>query len=341
MSQGVLGSMGDVGAERFLDALRNLRCSGTLVLCDDGGAMLLQLAKGQVEASFKLGNYGRLDASGQAFHLHPHEPADEPRLPPFAPSSRAPLLRALPRMAPAQRLPVGAVDLPALLEDLHARSFDGVLSYTDAKETAVALLVDGTIRAAVHQRGEQVHARGEALRALQRASREGRRGVLELVALDPLVARPLAALALGRVVASDEGAAFTGLEVDTFGYRFFRHGQPFLRVLGEPIEPIGRYALDPAQAARAPELELPSEPPGWEERRYALTLRGQDALNPMTELNMAFRSEHGREGQRVLDELGRGSTLADAATRLGLDLTDLKPWLERLEAAGMIRAQRA
>jgi len=340
MSHGLLGSMGDIGAERFLDAVRTLRCSGTLVLRDDGGVLLLQLAKGQVEASFKLGTYGRLDASGQTFHLYPHEPADEPRLPARTPASRAPLLRALPRLTPAQRLPIGSADLPRLLEALHERAFDGVLSYVDDKETAVALLVEGTIRAAVHERGDQVHTRGEALRALQRAAREGRGGVLELEELDPFVARPLAALALGRMAASDPEATFSGLEVDAFGYRFFRNGQSFLRVLAEPVEPIGRYALDPAQAARAPELALPTEPPGWEERRFALTLRGQDALNPMTDLNMAFRTEHGRDGQRVLEVLGHGATLADAALDLGVELSELKPWLERLEAAGMIRPQR-
>lgn len=341
MSHGLLGSMGDIGAERFLDALRTLRCSGTLALCDDGGVILLQIAKGQVEASFKLGTYGRLEATGQTFHLYPHEPADEPRLPARSSTSRAPLLRALPRLAPAQRLPIGAVDLPRLLESLHERAFNGVLSYVDGKETAVALLVEGTIRAAVHERGDQVHTRGEALRALQRAGREGRGGVFELEAIDPLVARPLAALALGRAASAEAGATFSGLEVDTFGYRFFRNGQAFLRVLAEPVEPIGRYALDPVQAARAPELALPSEPPGWEDRRYALTLRGQDALNPMTDLNMAFRTEHGRDGQRVLEVLGRGRTLADAALDLEFELSELKPWLERLEAAGMIREQRS
>jgi len=60
----------------------------------------------------------------------------------------------------------------------------------------------------------------------------------------------------------------------------------------------------------------------------------------MTELNMEFRNHHGDVGQRVLDVLGHGDTLQNSAESLGLELGELKPWLERLEGSGMIRLQR-
>ena len=93
----LLGDTGDLSAEAFLDSLRNLRFTGTLALTDAYGTMLLLLAKGQVEASFKLGGYDDLAATRQRFHLYPHEPSESPQLPARSPNSESPLLRALPR----------------------------------------------------------------------------------------------------------------------------------------------------------------------------------------------------------------------------------------------------
>jgi len=339
VSQGLCGTTGSQSAENLLDALRSLRCSGTLVLDDGSGTLILQLAKGQVEASFKLGAYGRPDTTGQSFHLNPHEPADLPQLPARLPASTAPVLRALPRLVKADSLPVGAIDLASLLDGLHRQRFTGALSYGREGESAVALLLEGSIRAAVHEKAGRISSRSEALRVLQRLCQEGGEGHLELEPLDPLIAGPLAALALESSAKGNPGEPFTGLEVDDRGYRFLRHDQPFLCVPSTHSGPARRYALPDAVAERAPELKLPAEPPGWEDLRFALTLRGQDALNPMTELNMEFRKDHGRIGQSVLETLGRGDTIEQAARRLELELSELKPWLERLEHAGLIRAR--
>ncbi len=329
----------------MLEALRTLRCSGTLVLGDGTGSMILQLAKGQVEASFKLGAYARLDAAGQTFHLNPHEPSELPELPARRLTSGSPLLRALPRLRPPATLPLGSTDLTTLLDRLNAESFDGVLSYESRDdvardEIAVALFTNGTIKAAVHERAGRLSSRTEALRILQKRSSETSAGSLELERLDRPVAEALMALALDLVVPDGADAAFTGVEVDDTGFRFFRQGQPYLSVPGVPHGAARRYALTGAQAAHMASLSLPTEPPGWEEQRYALTLRGRDALNPMTELNMEFRNHNGELGQRVLDALGQGGTLQQTAEELGLELVDLKPWLGKLEGSGMIRLQR-
>src|SRR5690606_41487227 len=115
---------------------------------------------------------------------------------------------------------------------------------------------------------------------------------------------------------------------------------PHLGGPGGPHGPVGRLALTGAHASAAAPLTLPTEPPGWEEQRYALTLRGRDALNPMTELNMEFRNHNGEQGQRVLEALGNGATLQQTAEALAVELVDLKPWLSKLEGPGMIRLQR-
>lgn len=340
MSQGLCGTTGTLGADALLEGLRNLRCSGTLVLGDGKGSMILQLAKGQVEASFKLGAYSRLDAAGQTFHLNPHEPSELPELPARKLASGSALLRAIPRLQPPAQLPLGATDLNALLERLHAEAFDGLLSYEGDDEIALALLTGGAIKAAVHERAGRLSSRTEALRILQKRSSETGSGSLLLERLEAPIVEALVALALELSVPDAPDPAFTGIEVDDTGYRFFRQGQPYLSVPGLPHGAVRRYALTGSQAASTASLALPTEPPGWEEQRYALTLRGRDALNPMTELNMEFRNHNGETGQRVLESLGQGDTLQNTADRLGMELLDLKPWLGKLEGSGMIRVQR-
>lgn len=334
----LLGNTGDHGANGLIDGLNSLRFDGTLALSDTTGTMLLLLTKGQVEASYKLGSYDRLEGKGQRFHLNPHPPSNLPQLPARDPTSNSELLRALPRFTPPDRLPPGAVDLPRLLERLNDEAFNGTVAYRTQRDSSLALLAGGTIRAAVHESGGALHSRAEALRALQKAGQTNARGVLELEALDPALALPLTALALDRAAPEGGSAAFSGLEVTTAGYTYWHNGQPFLTVTGSVIGPERRYALAEAGMIRTPEIELPSEPPGWEEQRYHLTLRGRDALNPMMELNMEFRNEHGSTGEQVLTVLGGGATLEQCARELGFELGELKPWLERLEAGGMIRA---
>lgn len=338
MSEGLVGFTGDYGADALLEDFRNLRQSGTVLFADAGGSLVLQLARGQVEASFRLGAYGRLEEPRQSYHLHLHEPAPTPQLPGRGTDSSAPLLRALPRTRAPQRMPTGVIDLPALLDRLNATAFDGLLSFAGADELAVALLLDGTIRAAVHERGGRLSSRSEALRVLQRRCQSAGDGELELERVERAILEPLVALAIESPAAHDDGP-FSGLEVDERGYRFVNQGQVFLTVPSTPLGPARRHALD-LKVRPVPSIAMPSEPPGWEESRFNLTLRGKDALNPMTELNMEFRSHHGELGHKVLTLLGSGRTLTGCADELGMDLGELKPWIERFESAGLIRAQR-
>lgn len=84
-------------------------------------------------------------------------------------------------------------------------------------------------------------------------------------------------------------------------------------------------------------MPLPEEPPGWEAQHYVLTLRGRDALNPMTELWMRFRATYGVPGQRLLEVLTDGATLEAVAAALDTPLEELRPWLHKLEEEGMVR----
>lgn len=338
MTQGLVGETGGLGAEAVLGDLRALKHSGTLLVSDDGGSLVLLIARGQVEASFRLGSYGRLEAPGQSYHLHLHEPAPTPQLPSRSPESASALLRALPRTRAPLRMPTGVVDLQALLERLSELAFDGLLAYVADSELAVVVLLDGKVRAAVHERSGRPSSRAEALRVLQKRSQEPGPGEIEIERVERAILEPLLALAVESVAPAESGP-FSGLEVDERGYRYVSQGQVFLTVPSAPLGPPRRHALDLALKP-LPHIDMPTEPPGWEESRYTLTLRGKDALNPMTDLNMDFRSSHGDEGQRVLTLLGSGAPLTGCAEQLGVDLADLKPWVERFESAGFIRAHR-
>ena len=343
MSNGLLGNTGDLSGQDLLEGLRNVRASGTLALASGAGTVLLQIARGQVEASYKLGHYDTLDAPGQGFHLHPHQPSGAARLPGRCPESASPLLRALPRFAPATVLPPALVDLRLLLERLRATAFNGSLSFQAEDRGATALFLQGRIGAAAAERGGYVHEGQDAMRMLQRAGLDVEGAPLELDALDPVVVRSLLGLALGRSAANAEPSTFSGLALEAQGPRFVRNGQPYLQIdahaAGDAGGPATRFALLEDDLAM-PDLHLPDEPPGWEQQRYALTLRGQDALNPMTELSMHFRTTFGRSGQKVLEALGRGMTLEQASELLHLDLQELKPWLKRLEDDGLLRSER-
>lgn len=340
MSHGLLGNTGELSGQDLLEGLRNVRASGTLALALGSGTVLLQVARGQVEASYKLGHYDNLDTAGQGFHLYPHEPAGAPRLPGRCPDSASPLLRSLPRFAPPTILPPALVDLRLLLDRLRATAFNGSLSFLAEGRGAAALFLQGRIGAAAAERGGYVHEGQDAMRMLQRAGLDVEGPALELDALDPMIVRCLLGVALRRGAPNAEPSTFSGVVLEAQGARFVRNGQPYLQVTGGADGATARFALLEDDLAM-PDLRLPDEPPGWEQQRYALTLRGQDALNPMTELAMHFRTNFGASGQRVLEALGGGMTLEQASEQLHLDLQELKPWLKRLEDEGLLRAERA
>lgn len=335
----LLGSTGDLSAEQFLSSLRSLRFTGTLALSDAGGTMLLLLAKGQVEASFRLGAYDNLEAPSQGFHVYPHEPTDMPRLPGRDPNSVSPLLRALPRLTPPERLRPGVLHLGRLLDRLAEANFGGTLSYIDKGCPAVALLLDGTIRAAVHEVQGKLNSHADAMRALQRCEQVKSQGVVELEQLGDALMMPATAFAVEQ--SAQSSPHFSGLEVTPVGYRYWKAGQPFLLVPGQTHGPQRLYALGKDAVERTPEIVLPEEPPGWEDQAYQLTLRGRDALDSMMELAMEFRAEHGRQGQEILRTLGSGASLEMCALTLNMELGKLKPWLERFVNDGMLRKGRA
>jgi hypothetical protein len=346
LAGGLLGTTGRLTGQQLLELARSAFRHATLVLaqCSDhggigvvGGAAVLHLRDGEVASRHMLGRFAGLAATGLTLHVHPHDDADGPRLPSYASASPLAAVRALPLLAPPQPLVTGATDLTSLLPRLRGARFSGALVGSDATVAAIAVLVDGRVVAARGHRGTLSVERVDALRTLQRLAFESDGASLALAPLESRTAAALAGLALGIGYVGDE-RQHTGIVVGAAGVTYVQRDEPYLRLPVDGWSEEIRFAS--AELGTAADLHLPDEPVGWETQRYVLTLRGRDAINPMTELWMRFRALYGAPGQRLLEVLAGGATLEGVATALGSDLDELRPWLKKLEDEGLVRVSR-
>ena len=331
--KGLSGNSGTLSGQELLDALKTLEVSGTVILSNDGGSVILLLDRGELRSSYRLGSFGSLGDGGLGYRLELHPAADLPRLQSRFPGSHLAVMRALPDVGPGVHYPSGLTDLRSLIGDLRHRDFSGSLSLAHRSDYGVALFLNGRIGAALFERDSYMVERSDALRAIFRFNLSSDHPPLVAQRLSPLLVQSLLGLAGGHSTSSPNLNTYSGLAASEQGYTFYQNGQAFLHIQAELVGPSRRYLpLDPA-----PDLHLPDDPPGWEDRRYALTLRGKDALNPMTDLSMQFREAFGSSGRTVLEALSESETIEQAAINLHIELQELKPWLKRLEDDGLIR----
>lgn len=332
---GLLGNSGAYSQRDLLGLCEKLAFDGTLVTRFASGTRLILIESGRQRDSFELGEPGDEARTGIDFHLQPHHSGDVPQLASMYPESALPAMRALPALGPAQGLFPGLFDLRALVAWARREGLNAALTVHSNEEQGIALFFEGRIAAALFERDGFVWERSDALRAIYRFSLEPGRPSMQLQRLEPEVAGSLLGLASGRRAGSAEVTSFTGLSAGEGGCTFYCSGRPFLYLAAE-FPAGGRFT--PLETV--PDLDLPDDPPGWERRRFDLTLRGRDALNPMTELSMRFGDNYGERGRQVLEAVKRGHSIEEAARGLGMDLQALKPWLERLESDGLIRLRR-
>lgn len=344
-SKAISGETGNTTGMDLLQALDKLRCTGTLVFIQGQGYLLLLLSKGQLQSSYRFAEYQDLQQKQQRFHFQPHESTNLPQLESRFPTSSLQVCRALPDMSSSARFMPDVLELKKLLAHLEGEGFSGGLVIETAQERALVLILDGNIASAQYEIGMAARHGIDALRGFQRLSSSRTTAQIELRPLPAMIVRSLLGFALNLVIQQGTGDLppqniskdtlpkdFSGLDVTDTGYTFYQHGQAYLHLVLEPVGDTGRYAA----AEQTPVLQLPDEPPGWEHQRYALTLRGRDALNPMTDLAMEFRSTYGQKGQYLLQQLGKQISAEEVAHLLKLELGELKGWLERLEADGLI-----
>jgi hypothetical protein len=369
-SDGLLGTTGSLSGHELLGAVRAWLPSGTLALAQGQdvagvrvlrGVALMAIAAGDVTARHMLGRFAGLAAADLDVHAVSHAPSNLPRLPSVAPDCDLECAQALPRFVSSMRLLPAVSDVKPLLAKLGEAGWHGALLGRSTLGSALALLLDGRVVAARGRRGGGALERQDAVRLLQRLALDSEPNALHLVPLEPRSAAAIAGFALGHVHEVGD-SPHTGIEVGPAGITFYYRGEPYLALAGAGLlssgtllAPASSTAATAATAAAAgaldvpvrrfdaldepaaPTVPLPDEPPGWEARHYVLTLRGRDALNPMTELWMRFRASHGALGQQLLEVLVDGASLESAAGALGTPLEELRPLVQKLEAEGLVR----
>lgn len=348
-----------------LAAARTLAATGTLALSSRRGTLLIVLEGGEEKGRRALGADPELEVADQTFLFHAHpvhgggggEEDLEPILPSMLPQARQDALRAWPQLGTELALRPRPVDLSATLERLEARGFDGVLGGRAGSEEALTrggaargeaglggalvIVAGGRPVAAVAERDGHKLERGDALRALMRQAMDVAAPELWLAPLPEPLTAILAGMALG--LEGDERDATTGAAREGHELVLLREGRVLLRLASDGRgDHVGMGLVRAARdVRRLRELPLPDDPPGFEDRRYRLTLRGRDVLDPMTDLSMRFEAEIGASGKRLLRTLQRGLPVARVGQELGLELDQLRPWLRRLEEDGLIQAVEA
>ena len=331
------GSSGRHDGGALLRALLNAHATGTLAVTHEGGVTLTLIEDGTTVTRTTLGEGGDTAAGHAPFTYHPHALPQGalhavPELPSRIPGARDAALRAIPHLPPHAAVPPGLANLETLLAHAAQVAPLTLLASTQDGEAAATLLRNGTPIAARSDRHGRTASGSDALRTLARhAAGLAGQDPLTLHALPTPLAPLLAGILLGQT-----GDAPDGIRASEAHVLYLQGGVPTLRVAHPQAADLGRYAATP-QLDTLPALPLPSDPPDWETRRYHLTLRGRDALDPMTDLAMTFTRRFGPSGQTVLRTLQRGTTIEATAAELGMDLDQLAAWVHELEADGLLK----
>lgn len=328
---------GESAAEllRFFSALNR---DGTLVLRRGATSLYSLIEAGKVKLQREANEFGGLAETVDSFTWLEHERNQLPWLNASSTESGIGALRALPCYGTAQRVFNAATDLPTLLALLEEHAFFGALILADGSESGIAILTDGKVRAAAYERDGYIWQRVDALRALQRHSLQAELPPLKLLPLDETTALSLAGLALDARAGGNALTDYSGITSSDSGYVYFAEGKPYLQVRGDVLVAGVRYAQPKAE--NLPELQLPRGAPGWEDKRFVLTLRGRDALIPMTALAMDFDAKFGPQGRQLLELLQQGLSAEEVSAKLQVDLSTIQSGLEALVNDGMIRARK-
>lgn len=332
------GTAPEESAAELLGFFERLGTDGTLVFLRGGQALYSLLEGGSVKLQREVTDFGHLSGGVDSFSWHGHGRNQLPVLPAALPAAGGDAFRALPALGPEQPLPTGAVDLGALLEHLRQEEFAGVLLLQTGSEHGLAVFSGGLVRAAAFERDGYTWERVDALRALQRHSLRPGEPPLKLLETDAETALSLCGVLLDTRAGSDSLADYSGVTAGDGSFVYFLDGKPYLQVRTDVLVPGVRYA-QPLEE-HLPDLRLPSGRPGWEDARFDLTLRGQDALIPMTVVAMDFDAKHGPAGRRLLELLEKGMSAEEAAARLQVDLSTMQGGLEALVKDGLIRARK-
>ncbi|ADV68188.1 hypothetical protein [Deinococcus maricopensis] len=249
-----------------------------------------------------------------------------PSLQPMFPNAEPILARFLPRGTTAYAGLHGTfADLHAFLHHLHDRGWHGYLHATQDGTDAFVLVYEGRTVTAATQTSSGEAALGELLSFYEQGA------TLNAYALSEPFARILSGVGSrpGKFKLTPD---FTGLHAGPNGATFYAGG---LAIASMPTTLQYEGAFPAPQ--RPITLILPRSLAGWAHHHYALTLRGRDALNPITTVNQAFRAQYGAPGLTLLRALGEHLTPAEYAVRADATLHDLEEQVQALTKGGYVR----
>lgn len=317
-----------ISGHELLQGLCSLKQSGTAVFSAAQTAVIFTLRDGTPSFRYTFGDTSK-SVGDVSVRFYAHEEPDIPQLKSYFPNSQSLALRSLPNLGNDHSLPP-ELDLMTLLASFGKHHFSGFIS-GQANEQALILLIKGQIVLAILEQDNQIMTGQDALRLIRRLSMKN----LQLAwgQLDTPILQALLGLSQTPEVPEADVETFTGIRTEGKLFQFFEQGRLLFQVACQKTVPSAYYPLTQGSQNLIP----PEEPLGWEQDNYHLTLRGKDALNPMTDLSMQFEHSYGREGRHVLKNLKDAGQPEQLSRKLRLSLSELKPWLEKLEHDGFIR----
>lgn len=249
-----------------------------------------------------------------------------PELTPMFPAAGPFLGRFLPQ-APAVHAGLNAqfCDLHALLKYLHLSAWHGYLHAVLGDQDAYVVLFEGrTVTAAsAGATGEQ--ALGDLLGLYEQGAS------LSAYPIAPIHAHVLSGVG-SRAWKFNLTEDFTGLHARPTGAIFYSRGQ-IVATMRATLPYEGAF---PAPL-RPQTLILPRSLAGWAHHPYDLTLRGRDAVNPITDVYLGFRSRYGATGIAFMRALREGLSPAEYAMRGDVALHDLEPLVQEFVKTGYVR----
>lgn len=241
--------------------------------------------------------------------------------------------RVAPRGTPnITGLRAGFADLTGLAAHLERQTSDGYLALCDESGAllGMALVFEGYLAGASSRSPEGV-AWGEAALNIfaQRFSGEA---ALEFYTLERPVVHALTGLGQ-RPLKVAPGDFFTGVRANGDGrVGLYAEGAIVARLDADYRE----NGTLPA-SLRPLRLALPRVVGAWATERYAFSLRGRDAVNPITDTYNRARAAHGKLALDLLARLGRGQTPLEAAASFDRDVTELETMVEAFLREGLLR----
>jgi hypothetical protein len=252
------------------------------------------------------------------------------------PDSRLQLARVSPRgVLLMSGIGNAFADLERLAAELERMTFSGSLALAGTEGiVGFALLLEGRFVSACAFESRNGESGGgvwgnSALASFPVHFDDG--AIVEARRIDAPLVHSLAGFGLRAARASD--GPFSGLRVSEDGRATLEQGGSVVARLLVPGVTAGAFP-SPVPLQR---LNLPKSVGAWATARYALTLRGRDAVNPITDHYNRLRGTYGKPSLEVLAQLGRGKTPFEVAGQLALELGEIEVIVTAFIREGLLR----